>query len=172
MYANVTPIILTKEKIDKVALAKWGILGRILISSSYIDSYIEYVPTYIYRYSYQGERISLLRGKYTRQGEILIIADSQSMKIGVIEQQIAIVNIQVSENSILEKDKTFDEAKTLERAKRLARKALVVKFRISPQLDYLGRETIFRPRWVSVYGKHGKETHKLITPADGFKYIR
>ena len=172
MRVKITPIQIDKRKIDEIARAKGGIIGGLLITSSYIDSVMEYVPAYIYRYLFRGDKASLLKGRISKEGEILLIADSQSMRVGVIEQQFFTSEADISKDRIIKNADSFDDCKVLERIKTLAIKAITIKFRISPHLELLGRETVFRPRWISIYGKEGKETHRLVTPADGFKYIR
>lgn len=172
MLVNITPITIDKCKIDQIARLKGGIIGRLFVRSPYIGSYLEYVPAYKLTFHFEGRKFSVLsKNSISKIGEIGVVAESQSMRIGVIEQSFPIIEIEVPENTILP-SVTFNEDNVVLRSIKLVRKAVTLRYRIMPKVIHVATEIFYRPRWISQYGTNDKITHQLITSADSFKFIR
>ncbi|MDL2298180.1 hypothetical protein LJC40_03405 [Synergistaceae bacterium OttesenSCG-928-D05] len=177
MLIRSTPLSVNKNQIDRIALAKGGPLGKLLVRSPYMGSKLEYVPSYIVHFDYEGKKLSSLfrpksRGE-TITGSLALIADASSMRIGVLEQNLSLAEIEISQEDLVRTDDaTVRENKIMERSMALARKVTTLRHRISPKISEGEFEVFYRPRWVSEYGREGKVTHRLVTAADHFKFIR
>lgn len=177
MLIRSTHLSVVKKQIDSIALAKGGPLGKLIVRSPYMDSKLEYVPSYIVYFDYEGKKLSSLfrlkSGEQLVRGNLALIADTQSMRIGVLEQRLDLADIDVPDDALVPATKTAAvQNKILERSTVLARKVTTLRHRISPKISSGKMEVFYRPRWISEYGREGEVTHRLVTAADHFKFLR